>query len=188
VDEQAGVGDDGSKLVCPCLSQTHHLRAIKREGSEVDLSLTINVSGQCEPTAPIHVPMPSAMCLITQPADGDENLGYGNEVKATCSDVPDSLYIWILVYSHHDYNYYPQPGPIGKGSGQWMGTAWLGKPTEGIGHWFSIIIALADGAASEKLQQDVESCSKDPQNCPGHKFTLPDGVEEKARIIVMREH
>lgn len=120
--------------------------------------------------------LPTA-CLITEPANGDENLSYEDEVRATCSNVPDSLYVWILVYSHHDYRYYPQPGPIGSGSGDYVGKAYLGTPTEGIGDRFDIIVALANETVSVKLRQDAESYS-------GYEFALPDGVEEKARITV----
>jgi hypothetical protein len=189
VDGRPGMGDDGSKPVCPCSSQAYHLRAIKRDDSEVNLSVTINVSGQCLEEIPGPEPIiPPPTCLITTPADGDEELGFENEVWATCSDVPDSLYVWILVYSFHDYNYYPQPGPIGRGSGQWMGKAWLGWSTDGTGQWFNIIVALANEVVSGKLQQDVERCSEDRENCPGYKFELLGGVEEKARITVKRGH
>jgi uncharacterized protein YgiM (DUF1202 family) len=127
---------------------------------------------------PIATPLPTPTCQITKPADGDENLGYGNEVRAVCSDVPDSLYVWVLVYSHHDFNYYPQPGPIEKGSGQWMGTAWLGTQTEGVGHRFGIIVALADEAANAVLQSAAIS---------SQGWTdLPGGVEEMTRVTVRR--
>ncbi|TEU20896.1 MAG: SH3 domain-containing protein [Anaerolineales bacterium] len=130
---------------------------------------------------PTATPTPTPTCLIAEPKDGDDDLGYENEVRATCSNVPDALYVWVLVYSHHDFNYYPQPGPIGSGSGQRRGTAYLGTPTEGIGDRFDIIVALANETVSVKLRQDAESYS-------GYEFALPDGVEEKTRITVMREH
>ena len=118
-------------------------------------------------------------CLITEPAHGDENLGYENKVRCKCSAVPDSLYIWVVIYSHHDYNYYPQPGPIGRGSGDYEGKAYLGTPTEGIEDRFDIIVALADATVSVKLRQDAESHS-------GYEFSLPDEVEEMTRITVRR--
>jgi hypothetical protein len=127
-----------------------------------------------EPTTPT--------CRITEPADGDENLGHENEVRATCSDVPDSLYASVLVYSHHDFNYYPQPGPIGRGSGDHEGMAYLGTEAEGIGDRFDIIVALADEAVSMRLRQDTESYSSYDE------LTLPKGVEEKDRITVTRGH
>ena len=104
---------------------------------------------------------------------------YENEVRAECSNVPDSLYIWVVIYSHHDYNYYPQPGPIGRGSGDYEGKAYLGTPTEGIEDRFDIIVALADATVSVKLRQDAESHS-------GYEFSLPDEVEEMTRITVRR--
>ena len=130
-------------------------------------------------STPTATPTPPPTCLITEPAHGDENLGYENKVRCKCSDVPDSLYIWVVVYSHHDYNYYPQLGPIGRGSGDYEGKAYLGTPTEGIEDRFDIIVALADATVSVKLRQDAESYS-------GYEFALPDGVEEKDRITVRR--
>jgi len=116
--------------------------------------------------------------LITQPADGDENLGYENEVKVTCSDVPDSLYIWILVYSYPDSIYYPQSESIGSGSGQHGGIAYFGTATEGMGSHFDIIVALADEAANTVLQSAATNYTGWPD--------LSDRVEEKARITVRR--
>jgi hypothetical protein len=121
---------------------------------------------------------PTPTCLITQPADGDENLGYENEVKVTCSDVPDSLYIWILVYSYPDSIYYPQSESIGSGSGQHGGIAYLGTATEGMGSHFDIIVALADEAANTVLQSAATNYTGWPD--------LSDRVEEKARITVRR--
>ncbi len=121
-------------------------------------------------------------CWIREPADGVENLGYENEVRVTCSDVPDSLYVWILVYSHHDSNYYPQPGPIGTDSGDYVGMAYLGTETEGVGR-FGIIVALAalaDEAANTALQSAAANHSG--------WADLPGGVEEKTRITVTRGH
>ena len=125
---------------------------------------------------PTNTPTPA--CLISEPADGNENLGYKNEVGVTCSDVPDSLYIWILVYSHPDSIYYPQSAPVGSGSGQYRETAYLGTETEGIGSQFDIIVALADEAANTVLQSAATNYTGWPD--------LPDGVEEKARITVRR--
>ena len=125
---------------------------------------------------PTNTPTPA--CLISEPADGNENLGYENEVGVTCSDVPDSLYIWVLVYSHPDSIYYPQSAPVGSGSGQYRETAYLGTETEGIGSQFDIIVALADEAANTVLQSAAT-------NYTGW-LDLPDGVEEKARITVRR--
>ena len=127
---------------------------------------------------PTSTATPTPTCLITQPADGHENLGYENEVEVTCSDVPDSLYIWILVYSHPDSIYYPQSESIGSGSGQHGGMAYLGTETEGIGSQFDIIVALADEAANTVLR----SAAKDYTGWPDP----PDRVEEKARITVRR--
>lgn len=129
---------------------------------------------------PTATPTPTPECRITKPADGDDDLGYENEVRATCSDVPGSLCISVLIYSHHDFKYYPQPGPISMGSGDYEGKAYLGWPTEGIGDEFDIIVALANETVSVKLRQDAESYSS--------YVTLPDGVEEKDRITVRRGH
>lgn len=142
------------------------------------------------PVPPTAAPMPTPepptpTCLITEPADGDENLGFENDVKVTCSDVPDSLYIWILVYSFFDSNFYPKPGPIGSGSGDYRGTAYLGiegpGPGTGIGDQYGIIVALANEAVSLELRQAAESFS-------GYKLRLPNGVEEMDRITVRRGH
>jgi hypothetical protein len=121
---------------------------------------------------------PTPTCLITQPADGDENLGYENEVEVTCSDVPDSLYIWILVYSYPDSIYYPQSESIGSGSGQHGGIAYLGTATEGMGSQFDILVALADEAANTVLQSAATNYTGWPD--------LPERVEEKVRITVRR--
>jgi hypothetical protein len=137
--------------------------------------VTLNLPTEQIPIVP--TPPPPA-CQITEPADGDENLGYDNEVRVTCSDVPDSLHIWILVLSHHDASYYPQPGPIGSGSGDYEGKAYLGTKTEGAGNRFDIIVTLADEAANTKLQSDAANHIGWPD--------LPDGVAERARITVRR--
>jgi hypothetical protein len=47
VNDQAGVGDDGSFQTCPCQDETHSLRVRLRDGTERKLTLTIKVSGQC---------------------------------------------------------------------------------------------------------------------------------------------
>ncbi|MFB0534284.1 MAG: fibronectin type III domain-containing protein, partial [Anaerolineae bacterium] len=49
VNGQPGAGADGSFQTCPCQNETHRLRAIKMDGSEVNLEVTIHVSGQCAP-------------------------------------------------------------------------------------------------------------------------------------------
>jgi len=77
VDGQPGAGDDGSKLVCPCSSQTYHLRAIKRDGSEANLSVTINVSGQCPEEASGPEPItqkPSPLPGLEDPSFEDSGL------------------------------------------------------------------------------------------------------------------
>ena len=123
-------------------------------------------------------------CQITEPADGDDNLGHENDVRATCSDVPDSRYIWVLVYSHNDHNYYPQPGPMRKSGSQYSGKAYLGiagtGKDKGIGDEFEIIVALADATANAKLQSAAA-------NHEGWSV-LPDGIEEKDSITVKRGH
>jgi hypothetical protein len=48
VNGQAGVGDDGSFETCPCQDETHALRVRLQDGTEQNLTLTIEVSGQCE--------------------------------------------------------------------------------------------------------------------------------------------
>jgi hypothetical protein len=65
IDGQPGAGDDGSFQTCPCQDETHSLRAVKRDGSEQNLSVTIRVSGQCaappappQDTTPPPVPSP----------------------------------------------------------------------------------------------------------------------------------
>jgi hypothetical protein len=50
VDGNAGAGDDGGFKTCPCQAETHTLRAAMRDGSERNLSVTVNVSGQCQST------------------------------------------------------------------------------------------------------------------------------------------
>jgi len=53
VNDKPRVGDDGSFKTCPCQDETHTLRAVKRDGSEQTLYVTIRVSGQCPtPTPP----------------------------------------------------------------------------------------------------------------------------------------
>jgi cell division septation protein DedD len=127
---------------------------------------------------PTNTATPPPTCLITQPAEGEEDLGYENEVTVTCSNVPDSMYIWILVFSHSNSIYYPQSEPLGSGSGQYSGRAYLGTEAEGIGGQFDIIVALADEAANTVLQSAATNYTGWPD--------LPDGVEEKARITVRR--
>lgn len=73
VNGQPGADDDGSHQTCPCQDETHTLRAVKKDGSEQTLSVTIRVSGQCaappppqEDTTPPPVPSPAV------PANGLE--------------------------------------------------------------------------------------------------------------------
>jgi hypothetical protein len=127
---------------------------------------------------PTNTATPPSTGLITQPADGEEDLGYENEVTVTCSNVPDSMYVWILVFSHSNSIYYPQSEPLGSGSGQYSGRAYLGTETEGMGNQFDIIVALADEAANTVLQSAATNYTGWPD--------IPDGVEEKARITVRR--
>ena len=58
--------------------------------------------------------------------------------------------------------------------------AYLGTETEGVGHEFDIIVALADEDANTKLQSDAA-------NHIGWS-DLPGGVEEMTRITVRRGH
>jgi hypothetical protein len=142
---------------------------------------TLTPTNTATPTwTPTNTATPMPACLITEPADGDENLGHENEVGVKCSDVPDSLYVWILVYSHPGSIYYPQSEPMGRGSGQYRGVAYLGTETEGIGSQFDIIVALADEAANAVLQSAATEYTGWPD--------LPERVEEKARIAVRRGH
>jgi len=131
-------------------------------------------------TRPIPTPTPKPTCEITQPTDGDQDLGWENDVRAQCSGVPTSLYVWILVCSHHDFHCYPQPGPIGTDSGDYVGIAYLGTETEGVGHRFGILVALTDEAGNTRLQSDAASFVGWPD--------LPGGVEEMTRITVTRGH
>jgi hypothetical protein len=52
VDGQPGAGDDGSRQVCPCQTETHTLRAIRLDGSQQDFQVTIRVRGQCVTPTP----------------------------------------------------------------------------------------------------------------------------------------
>jgi len=56
IDGQAGAGDDGSFQTCPCQTETHTLRALPPGGGEVNLSVTILVSGQCGGPPPVPSP------------------------------------------------------------------------------------------------------------------------------------
>jgi hypothetical protein len=122
-------------------------------------------------------PTPAPTCLITEPAEWDDSLGYSTKVRVTCSDVPDTLYIWVLVYSHEYSEYYPQPGPIGRGSGDHEGEAELSstpRRVSKVGDRFDIIVALADVG---DLGRPTYGRSYE---------TLPYGFEETARITVTR--
>jgi len=70
LNDEPGVGDDGQFQTCPCQDETHTLRAVLRDGSEQNLSVTIQVSGQCvtPPPPPQEVAVPSP----NTPRDGAE--------------------------------------------------------------------------------------------------------------------
>lgn len=52
VDGQPGAGDDGSRQVCPCQTETHILHVVKADGSEQDFPVTIQVRGSCVTPTP----------------------------------------------------------------------------------------------------------------------------------------
>jgi hypothetical protein len=70
VNGEDGVGDDGQFQACPCQDEAHTLRAVLRDGSEQNLSVTIRVIGQCitPPPPPQEVAVPSP----NTPRDGAE--------------------------------------------------------------------------------------------------------------------
>jgi hypothetical protein len=117
-------------------------------------------------------PPPEPGCVITNPTDGEQNLGYENRVSGNCSNVLVLSKVWILVYSYHDSRYYPQPGPVGEGSGPFEGMAYLGEAGAGVGYYFDIIVALAETA-------DLTLPSP---------YSLPDWIIEADRIEVRRGH
>jgi hypothetical protein len=66
VDGTPGAGDDGSYQICPCQDETHTLRAQKRDGGEVNLTVTVRVSGQCGGPPPVPSPaVPANGLLLT---------------------------------------------------------------------------------------------------------------------------
>jgi hypothetical protein len=63
VDGQPGAGDDGSRQICPCQTETHTLQAVKIDGSQQDFLVTIRVRGLCAtPT-----PTPTVVGRLQQP-------------------------------------------------------------------------------------------------------------------------
>ena len=52
VDGQPGAGDDGSRQVCPCQTETHTLRVVKMDDSQQDFQVTIRVRGLCVTPTP----------------------------------------------------------------------------------------------------------------------------------------
>ncbi len=72
INGQPGAGDDGSFQTCPCQDETHTLRAVKRDGSEQILSVTIRVSGQCQAPPPPQDTTPPPVPSPAVPQDGLE--------------------------------------------------------------------------------------------------------------------
>lgn len=70
VNGQPGAGDDGGFQTCPCQDETHTLRAVKRDGSEQNLSVTIRVSGQCAAPPPPSDTTPPPVPSPAVPANG----------------------------------------------------------------------------------------------------------------------
>jgi len=52
VDGQPGAGDDGSRQVCPCQTETHTLHVVKLDDSQQDFQLTVQVRGRCVTPTP----------------------------------------------------------------------------------------------------------------------------------------
>ena len=59
VDGQPGMGDDGSRQVCPCEAETHTLHVVKADNSEQDFRVTIQVRGQCRGRIEMVTPTPT---------------------------------------------------------------------------------------------------------------------------------
>jgi hypothetical protein len=70
VDGEPGAGDDGSRQICPCQTETHTLQAVKIDGSQQDFQVTIQVRGKCvtpTPTGSLRLSRPPLQFLPVAP-------------------------------------------------------------------------------------------------------------------------
>jgi hypothetical protein len=151
IDGRPGAGDDGSFQTCPCQDETHTLRAIKRDGSEVNLSVTINVSGQCgeEPPGPGPItPTPVPVILIAKPSQKAPCPLTGDcvfSVEGTSTNVVTDLQTIVIFIDPGGGNWWPQnldfPLTI-QSSGDWGGKAKIGVGPQPSGTEFRIIALL----------------------------------------------
>jgi hypothetical protein len=89
VNGQPGAGDDGSFQTCPCQDETHNLRAVRSDGSEQNLSVTIRVSGQCEAPPPPPPSEDTTPPPVPSPLKPKGNLACFEDVMLRWSEVSD---------------------------------------------------------------------------------------------------
>lgn len=134
-------------------------------------------------------PPPPDMVKITKPKNGETGLGSRVMVTGT-ANIPENLYLWIVVVPHASGMYFPQSfkaksEPVGKGiKGSWRETAALGEENLGRGEQFDILAVVADEQAKSELSTKLEEW-KIARSWPG-LLQLPSGAEEKVRITVKR--
>jgi hypothetical protein len=105
-------------------------------------------------------------------------------ITGTAKNIPEGQQLWIAIFPHAAFKYYPQ-NPVGvQSDGSWTLPVQFGGENN-VGEKFDIVAVLADKNAKDELNTYLDTCIKS-NSWPGMR-ALPDGAKEYARVTVIRE-
>ena len=96
-------------------------------------------------------------------------------IKGTAKNIPKGQKIWIIIYSHSTYKYYPI-NEVNIQNDKWSVPVVIGTKSN-TGEKFDIIAVLADQKAQEKLNASINTGI----------LELPNSIKECNKITVTRE-
>lgn len=135
-----------------------------------------------EPTEEI-TPDETTKVKITYPNDGNV-VEIKETIRGTSQRVPNEHKIWVVIYPHGVYRYYPQSDSAKvQEDGEWSSSSYIGVE-EDIGREFDIIAMLLDKKAQDTFNDYLTQAEKE-KTYPGLE-KLPEGSTIYDRITVTR--
>jgi PGF-pre-PGF domain-containing protein len=120
---------------------------------------------------------------ITHPFDNSIVL-MKEKVTGTSQNIPNGQKLWILVYPHNAYKYYPQHGSVAiENNGDWSIDIEIGTQVN-VGEKFDIIAVLANQSAQNEFINYINTGINTKQ-WPGMP-SIPNGAVEYAKVTVTR--
>ncbi len=104
-------------------------------------------------------------------------------IIGTAKNIPEGKHLWILIYPHSAYKYYPQYPVNIESNGSWKLPVQFGGE-EHVGYKFDIYAVLADDNAQKELNKYIEESEK-TKSWNGIRV-LPDGTKISTKLTVIR--